>query len=692
MKCSYCNQEAHPKCTCKANDKFSNNLKNNFDSAKDPKLETPESSSLERIRKDILRIIMKITEAKNYLIAKSNNLIRIIEDQLKKSIEELDTISMYYSEFLKSEKSFKTVSIIEDFEFKDFMLAPQDFEYLENDITRVYGKNLIFRSKNLQPSTQQLINQQTGEFLNLHAGQFICGAIAGDGVTLVTGGRDSTIRYWDIKLKTQKHVLLGHNGPVRCLLLTEDSKKFISGSDDASIRVWDYNKRVQIAMLKGHLSPIFAICYIEKPSSIVSAGVKCDIIIWDFLKYTIRRKINRLGGIFSIYPLAKPSGFIVGSYPDIYIYDFETGNPIKVLKGHKNQVLCLALTTNKQIIVSGSADKTIILWDLVTSLKICQLYGHTAGINSLALTWDDKFIVSGSEDFTVRVWCMDTGIQIIGFNEHSYYVRTILRVNKIFLTLSEDSSIGVLDLEFGTLEVSWFLKPFFTSSLSFTPDKKLIAYGSMNEVYVWNEDTCLDQNVFDGHQGRVLFVDISRDGQYAISCSEGSDHNLIYWDLKANQKIQELNGHKNSVYCVAFSKNGSYAASGSGDNTVRTWRLRELMQNNEFQGHSSYPRSIKFLDQRSLLVSAGDDKKVIVWNLIDKTIYAVVSFHNFWIEKILVTEDERFIISADLFEGIRLWNVSEKRAEINFSYEESAKDWLRNNKIQLDLVKCFLKA
>lgn len=55
---------------------------------------------------------------------------------------------------------------------------------------------------------------------------------------LVTGGRDSVARVWDIRTKHQIHVLGGHNGAVGSLLTNSVDPQIITGSYDSTIKVY----------------------------------------------------------------------------------------------------------------------------------------------------------------------------------------------------------------------------------------------------------------------------------------------------------------------------------------------------------------------------------------------------------------------------------------------------------------------
>lgn len=69
----------------------------------------------------------------------------------------------------------------------------------------------------------------------------------------------------------------------------------------------------------------------------------------------------------------------------------------------------VAVSPDGRYIVSGSKDRTVVVWDLETGTPIYEINGHQAAVNSVAVRPDGKRIVSGSEDQTVEVWSLDTG-------------------------------------------------------------------------------------------------------------------------------------------------------------------------------------------------------------------------------------------------------------------------------------------
>ena len=72
------------------------------------------------------------------------------------------------------------------------------------------------------------------------------------------------------------------------------------------------------------------------------------------------------------------------------------------------------------------------------------------------------------------------------------------------------------------------------------------------------------------HSSAVCSVAFSPDGGRLAS---GSDEIVRIWNTATGELEEELEGHTDSVWLVAFSHNGQFIVSGSQDMSVRIWNM-----------------------------------------------------------------------------------------------------------------------
>jgi WD40 repeat protein len=62
--------------------------------------------------------------------------------------------------------------------------------------------------------------------------------ITRDAQTVISGSHDGTVRFWDLREKSQRGQLDGHVGGVTCLALSADASAVLAGTGDGAVRLW----------------------------------------------------------------------------------------------------------------------------------------------------------------------------------------------------------------------------------------------------------------------------------------------------------------------------------------------------------------------------------------------------------------------------------------------------------------------
>ena len=73
-----------------------------------------------------------------------------------------------------------------------------------------------------------------------------------------------------------------------------------------------------------------------------------------------------------------------------------------------------------------------------------------------------------------------------------------------------------------------------------------------------------------GHTDSVYTVAFSRDGRYILTGS--FDKTAKVWDADNGEELFSLKGHTHEVFSVAFSPDGRRILTGSNDRTVKVWK------------------------------------------------------------------------------------------------------------------------
>jgi len=84
--------------------------------------------------------------------------------------------------------------------------------------------------------------------------------------------------------------------------------------------------------------------------------------------------------------------------------------------GQTSVITVVAFSPERQLVATGSEDKTIRIWDIAAGSEQRVLAGHTDRLTSLAFSPDGQRLASTSFDGTVRLWDPATGACLYASN------------------------------------------------------------------------------------------------------------------------------------------------------------------------------------------------------------------------------------------------------------------------------------
>uniref|UniRef100_A0A8D0A7R6 WD repeat, SAM and U-box domain-containing protein 1 n=1 Tax=Sander lucioperca TaxID=283035 RepID=A0A8D0A7R6_SANLU len=232
------------------------------------------------------------------------------------------------------------------------------------------------------------------------------------GQFLISCSTDATTMVWST-VTGEIEAVLEHPGrsPVRICALSPDSAHLVSGASDGTLALWDFPSK----QLTGAVSDTTMVACSFSPCSQVfmSGSSYGDLRLWDLdmNQLLAEKNAHDLGVTCCIFAPNILSGQVVqfrlascgqDSHLKIWaINKFSSGGYkmqlLHTLTGQSAPVLSCAYSSDGQLLVSGSVDKTVTVYDT------CYFLYVTACSFSPTL----PLIATGSMDKTVNIWRLE---------------------------------------------------------------------------------------------------------------------------------------------------------------------------------------------------------------------------------------------------------------------------------------------
>jgi len=242
---------------------------------------------------------------------------------------------------------------------------------------------------------------------------------------MITAGKDTTIKVFDLITKEAVHTLAFHTYDVNAVLVVDGivySGADAIGRDRVWMTSWDLKTGVRREDIKfvGHTRPVYALCKGPRGQTILSGGDDFTIRMWNTATGECLKVFRGHTGNVRSIALGPNGTFFSGGHDNsVRQWDSSTGECIRVFEGHAGWVTSVAFDGTS--LFSGSVDKCVKKWDIGTGAALFTSNLHDGWVSSLAVGPAESGVVfTGSGDCSIVAWDTATGNPMAQMKGHTY--------------------------------------------------------------------------------------------------------------------------------------------------------------------------------------------------------------------------------------------------------------------------------
>ncbi|XP_001626776.2 U3 small nucleolar RNA-interacting protein 2 isoform X1 [Nematostella vectensis] len=266
---------------------------------------------------------------------------------------------------------------------------------------------------------------------------------------------------------------------------------------------------------------------------------------------------------------------------------------IRILRGHQQPVTCLCVSPDDKFVFTAAKDCTIIKWNVDSGKREFRIAGgpkleagskgHKEQILALAITTDGKYLASGGKDKLIRIWDPDTSKHIHTFKGHRDVISDLAfrRGSHQLFSASHDKTVKIWNLdEMAYVETLFGHQDAVTGIDSLSRDRAATAGGRDRTLRIWKvvEES---QLVFNGAGGSIDCIELINEDHFLSGSDDGS---LTMWNTAKKKPLCTVDNadgkpsdsttpDESWITALAAVKSTDLVASaGSCDSCVRLWQ------------------------------------------------------------------------------------------------------------------------
>ena len=234
---------------------------------------------------------------------------------------------------------------------------------------------------------------------------------------LFSVGEDKTVRRWDLEFNRVDRYYHGHLSGVFCvnLLPLHSTELLVTGGRDATVRVWDIRQAKEVLVLGGHTNQVNDVQTQIAHPHIISSSMDLSVRTWDLTAGKVASILTHHSKAPRSLVLHPTEWSMVSLASDnIKKWLFPDCTFLQNISGH-HSILNAGAVNQDDVLVSGGDNGSLCLWDWTTGYcfqrmnTVAQPGSLTSEAGIFAMTFDKtgSRLITAEADKTIKIWKED---------------------------------------------------------------------------------------------------------------------------------------------------------------------------------------------------------------------------------------------------------------------------------------------
>ena len=354
-----------------------------------------------------------------------------------------------------------------------------------------------------------------------------------DGISLVSGSYDQSIKLWDMQTGGVVKTFHGHTGHVCSVSISANSSMIASGSDDRTIRLWDIETGGCNQVIEQE-NPVQSVIFSSIHSQYLISVSGQKVQQWGIDGHQLNCFHHGSCAAFSsdgtqVVICEEDNIVLQNSNSGVIVSNFQTPGP--TAKG-------CCFSPDGRLVAVAAEDNTVYIWNITGSdpCLVETLVGHTGGITTLVFSSPSSLITS-SWDESVRFWQIETPPTdpVVGHPKFTPLAPvpitsiTLQAKDGIFVSCDLDGMVKTWDISTGLHKTSLQTpaKNTHHSDIRLVNDRLILVWHADQMIHVWDVEK--EELLHETPWPTVECIRLSGDGSKVFCISSFSMSALAIW-------------------------------------------------------------------------------------------------------------------------------------------------------------------